>query len=153
MKTIQLKIHPLSAILGAVVVCIGFITLGAASIADVQRVAVINALSIQGAYDPREAVVIREGTPYIVPTGRIFVLTALGSNGDGSSKGESAELTVDGQLELSIIRPASTTSGGERNDSTVRPVPTGFTVSSGSTIEVDGLLTPLGRAWGYLVDA
>jgi hypothetical protein len=147
MRKFSIEVQPLSALVGAVVVCIGFITLGAAAIADLQRVAVVNALKIQGAYDPREAVVVRDGTPYTVPVDKILVLTGLGRS---SASPDSAFILIDGVKEVRLVG-----GGSDFYESGIRPLPSGLTASAGSLVSVDSndFTIKDGRAWGYLVDA
>ena len=107
---------------------------------------------------PRDMVVIREGTPYTVPAGRLFVLTALGAvSGDtGSSPPARTRFLVDGQDEIvgiskvAISDPAFSFPGG--TGTSMQAVPLGFTAQAGSVLTV--LFGPSGltdaRAWGYL---
>ena len=84
---------------------------------------------------------IMEGTPFTVPPGGIFVLTALGAGPAGS---HSTSVLVDGIEEIRSIP--------NRGELTVKPVATGFTVQAGVTITLTNGLGE-GRAWGYVVDA
>lgn len=96
---------------------------------------------------PRDMIQIKEGTPYIVPAGRIFVLTAL-----GTTNSQGARLRVNGQEECygGLINGQAV--AGYSSEFSVAAVPTGFTVGEGATIDVEdsspNALT--GRAWGYL---
>jgi hypothetical protein len=90
--------------------------------------------------NPRDMVQINEGTQYVVPGGKLFVLTALGRTQNGSGSG--VRLTVNGVTEFT--QGSSSGSIGES--------PQGFTIAAGKTIEVqDTIYTGnLGRAWGFL---
>ena len=83
---------------------------------------------------------------FTVPTSKLFVLTALGSDIAASSTNFS--LFVDGVRELQV-RASGGGTGGSWDRPSVKPVAPGFTVSAGSTIEAVGNGA---RAWGYLVD-
>jgi len=96
--------------------------------------------------EPRDMVQIKEGTPFVVPNGKLFVLTGLGDI-YGCSGG--TDLFVDSQQE----ERAGVIAGVVANASTVSPVPTGFAVSAGHTISLTALCgTNAGRAWGYLAN-
>ena len=91
---------------------------------------------------PRDMVQIKEGTPYTVPVGRIFVLTGLGSTLTASGL---TFFKVNG--EDLLIGGWSGGVGGQT--ATVAPIPMGCTVAGGSVISlVSG--AGQGRAWGYL---
>lgn len=95
---------------------------------------------------PRDMVQIREGTAFVVPAGKLFVLTGLGAIMPGPRA-----LRVNGVQELSAgwHEPGP----GIAEVVTVAPVPLGFTVAAGSTVEVGaGAPNGPGRAWGYLAN-
>lgn len=98
-------------------------------------------------HTPRAAdlVQIHQGTPYIVPPGKLFVLTALGSTSGGSAWDEHA-LRVNGQQMLVGVDPGLYAHGP------IAEAPEGFTVPTGVTIEVvpAGGAPTDGVAWGYL---
>lgn len=88
-------------------------------------------------------VVIKEGTPFVVPAGKILVVTSLGATANSVV----VDLLIDGQREVQAV--ANIPTGGP---ATVGALPTGLTVRAGSSVEVlTGSI--YGRAWGYLVDA
>lgn len=93
---------------------------------------------------PRDMVQIKQGSPYVVPAGRLFVLTGIG-NADGLGH---SSLSVDGVTQLTHYTSCSNGGGP-----TVGSVPSGFTVAPGSMIELN---THSGsgqaRAWGYLAN-
>lgn len=100
---------------------------------------------------PRDLVQIREGVSYVVPTGRIFVLTALGGReyaDDCCPFPDDYRLAVNGQVEV-LARPFEAL-----HTPSLRPVPPGFTVASGQTIALSGGATTENdaRAWGYLAE-
>lgn len=90
---------------------------------------------------PRDMVQIKEDVPFVVPAGKLFVLTALGGANVNAS---TAQLFVDGQEEVSARM-----GGGTGYDPRMVPLASGFTVPAGATITVIGF-AHVGRAWGYL---
>ena len=99
-------------------------------------------IEVAGIPDPRNMIVIEEGTPYVVPPGKRFIVTALGVTG---STGLGAILYVDGAWVLFA-------GGGEVS---IAPVPPHFIVESGYVIRPDDNQTgsETARTWGYLIDA
>ena len=89
-----------------------------------------------------------EGQPFVVPTGKIFVLTALGQASWSGSGAPSFE--IDGQDELRVNLGSLSTAS---SSSSVVPVAVGLTASAGSSVSVAGGANGNGRAWGYLADA
>ena len=147
MRSIKFEIHPMSALAGALVVLIALGAVGAARVANLTRVAVVNPLTIRGAYDPRNAVQISEGVPYTVPPSRVLALTAIG---DSSSTSSFVQIQIDGTQ--AFFCNATTTSSSPL---TIKAVPGGLTAAAGSLVTVTASSSPAntGRAWGYLVDA
>jgi len=90
-------------------------------------------------------VLVSEGSAFTVPTGKLLVLTAIGSlvgGGDGT-------VSVDGVV-VARVAPL------QGLDSSVGPtaLARGLTVTSGSTVTANDLAPGNdARAWGYLVDA
>ena len=143
-----MKIELLSALGGAALFGVAFVTAGSAqnprrvspnelTIGDQLTVRVV------GIPEPRNMVVIAEGAPFTVPLGRLFVLTGLGKAGEG---GPLISFTVDGQEELTVRMES--TSGRV----SIRAVPPGLSMASGSVAAVTGGGGDA-RAWGYLIDA
>jgi hypothetical protein len=99
----------------------------------------------------RDMVQIREGTPYAVPAEKMFVLTGVGSSEIRSEAYVS--LRVNGKHELCALVSSNGT-GGSGGSSSVAPVPVGFAVPSGATIDVNDQRedSSWGRAWGYLAN-
>ena len=142
----SLSIHPLSLALGFAFGLVCFLTMGQASI---RASALGSTVRIEYLAHPRDMVQIREGTPYTVPAGKLFVLTAIGLGSSWSSPtGGSCPVRflVNGLDEF-----YSSTSGG------IQEVPTGLAVRAGDVIAlaVGGGSACTGyesrlRAWGYL---
>jgi hypothetical protein len=117
--------------------------------------ALLNPASIRVEYmpHPRDYVQIKEGTPYTVPGGKIFVLTALGSH---NSQGE-AYLQIDGVEELRVRCEQFVFGAGGSpiplgEGISMKRTPIGLTAHAGSVITI---LAGNGkpddcRAWGYL---
>src|SRR5689334_21621039 len=138
------RIHPLSVLLGLALAALCFVTMS--------QTPVIGPAAIRIEYipHPRDMVKIREGTPYVVPAGKLFVLTALGSTYPVSG-GERVRLFVNGQDEA-LTRLSNSYNGSSPSSSDIVPVPPGFTVGAGSVITLleGGPTATDARAWGYL---
>jgi|SRR6266850_3268732 len=130
------SLHPASLVLGLV--------FGVLVLLSMSQVPPLNARGIIVHYgpDPRDMVQIKQGTPYIVPAGKIFVLTGLG--GRDATLGSNYSLLVNGQVEVT-----TTVGNASSAFSFVLPVPAGFTAAAGSTLEAQAG-PGLARAWGYL---
>lgn len=129
-----MRLHFQSVVVGVVAVSIILVSMSQAPVGS------SNAPRIEYGPHPRDMVQIRQGTPYLVPAGQVFVLTGLG--GVQPTQAQLGTLRVNGQVELGYLADHSPS---------VASVPTGFTVAAGSTIEVSGPIGgPEARAWGYL---
>jgi hypothetical protein len=100
--------------------------------------------------NPRDMVQIQGVTPYVVPPGKVFTLTAIGATAS-INNGCSVHLYVNGSSELTAVGAVTS------ETSTVKSVPAGFTVPGGATITLSGdagcnLYDTWLRAWGYLAD-
>ncbi len=142
MKAIQL--HPMSVLLSALM-------LGTCLLVSAQGPPGSN-IRVQGIPTPHEMVQIDSTASYAVPNGMFFVLTALGEN--LFSRNE-IRLNVDGQTVLSSIQHSfSDPNVDGQVGLTMHAVPSGYTVSEGRVITLTNVVvTHVGRAWGYLVDA
>jgi hypothetical protein len=148
----NLTIHTPSALAGAIL--LGLVLVASAAVqgggslipGDFNRVKII------GQPAPHEMVQISGDTPYMVPSGKLFVLTGLGRTEIGNF---TTQLLVDGALAVSAQPYYQLGNGGDVSGvvlgTTVMHVPVGYTAQAGSTLEVTG--SNGGRAWGYLVDA
>src|SRR5688572_20767542 len=136
-----IAIHPVSAG-GATLLAVAFalLTLSAwQTPAPAQPI--VSARAIAGIYDPHSAVVIREGTPYVVPAGKLLVFTGL-----GTTLGGIVGLYIDGGLETSA-------SYGSAGNPSVVAIPPGLTAGAASVVTVGFSSSSTGRAWGFLIDA
>lgn len=139
-----MSIHKPSLVVGASFVAACVVALGAmrASTSPSPAHSAVSYPTVQvaGIPTPGQMVVIKEGTPYVVPAGRRFVLTALGS----PAITQGARLFVDNVQEVDAYPSASTATAS------LVPVPVGFSVAGGATITVVGNFAGTGRAWGYV---
>jgi len=138
----SLSIHPLSLAIG--------LGLGAVCLLSMSQATVISSpLRVEYLAHPRDMVQIREGMPYPVPAGKLFVLTALGTN-SSSSMGSAVQLRVNGQDEASVR--VEYLAVGSPSSSHVVAVPPGMTAAAGAVLEVvyGGNDPADARAWGYL---
>lgn len=139
----SLQLHPLSALVG--------LGLGAVCLVSMSLTVVPTPLRVEYLAHPREMVTIRGATPYVVPAGKVFVLTGLGTT---SPTAWGTAFKVNGVQEVQAVALAPSPG---LNYVTVGAVPPGFTVAAGSTIEVcetngqpSACLEITPRAWGYL---
>lgn len=134
----SISLHPASLALGLVLGGIALLSMSQAIVAT-------SPLRIEYAPHPRDMLTIKGGTPYTVPTGKIFVVTALGNIDGSSGSSQIIGLMVNGQRELVTSSNAITS---------MASIPTGLTAPSGATVElveVNGSQELLKtRAWGYL---
>ncbi len=77
---------------------------------------------------PRDMVQIKEGTPYVVPTGTVFTVTGIGSVYNSAIN---TTILVDNMQELWAFN-----GGGVAGKCSVADVPQGLTVQAGQTITV-----------------
>lgn len=101
---------------------------------------------------PSDYVQILEGTPYIVPAGKLLSFTALGGNVEPPSP-EWAQLLVDGVPFAGAYM--NVLSGASGNGSTMKRLPPGLTADAGSVVTISTTGIPGvndGSAWGHLVD-
>lgn len=134
------RVHPVSLALG--------LALGICAILSMSQASVINTpLRVEYMPHPRDMVQIKEGTPYTVPVGKVFVVTGLGST--AAVNAPMAALAINGTVEATTIVQGC---GGTETRSVVELV-AGLTAPAGSTISVQSNYPDPddGRAWGYLV--
>ena len=117
----------------------------------------------------QDMVRITEGTPYVVPPNKWFVLTALGDKTLDSAcalyyGGGEIQFRVNGVAEIAASRSDfSIVNGGESQMATpvsMKEVPRGFALPAGSVLEVFvTAASPCGafpvdaQAWGFLTDS
>lgn len=101
---------------------------------------------------PTDMVQFGQGSFYIVPPGKIFVLTAMGADGNTSN----VHLRVNAQLEVTSLTQTNAPTGNPSHSLDVpsfRPIPLGFAIPAGSIAELTSDMGNGGEAWGYLADA
>jgi hypothetical protein len=141
-----MRFHPASALLGLAVATLCLFTMSQGTMHALQA-------GVQITYQPhpRDYVQIKENTPFTVPPGKLFVLTALGAT------------VGTGSVRL-LINPGAGTYCGSNEfvefgvpGGSIVPAPLGFTAPAGALLSVvrpsdcTGS-TSWGRAWGYLAE-
>ena len=111
----------------------------AADLGEIDRVAIVNPVKIQGVPTADQMVRIPEGSPFVVPAGKAFVATGLGRS---TGSGTLVWIRIDGLP----VWFGSITSNAE----TTHSVPPGIVAAAGSTVEASGKAA---MVLGYLVDA
>lgn len=146
-----ISIHPLSTLAGAGLLGLVLLASGAVH----QGVAVqqlpfgpSRPVRLAGIPDPTQMLLIREGTPFVVPQGKILVLTGLGGSNHLGANTLEVTLRVDGldEVAASIRMPYG-------QGTTIADAPPGFSLRAGATVEVLSQTGTIGCAWGYLADA
>ena len=148
-NALNISLHPTSLLLGLAVGLLALVTM-AQKPQDIREL-----VRVEYGPHPRDMVVLEESQPggppsYVVPPGKILVITAIGTRQWDSSG--SLKILVDGQNKLYRC------DSGSCIDAiiTMTPVPPHFTVQAGASVDVRGgnsALTDDARAWGYLADA
>ena len=123
-----LTLHPGSALAGAGVLALVLLGTGIAASQDAPQRAMPNYGNL---------VVIRQGTPYTVPEGKVLIVTMLGAN------------TVSGYSELlvnEVVEIGANTMA--ENGTTMTPLPAKYYVPGGAVVSVQNSQDGAGRAWG-----
>jgi hypothetical protein len=161
MEDLHITIHPFSALIGAALVCLTMLTVGAIAVQGSSSTRDVSAIEIVSDPHPREFVRIVEGAPYTVPSGKILVPTAFGSNTwalNGSAPRALYKITADGievWKEMKIGQTLSNVWAFAPNEMTA-VIPTGLAFVEQtlvSVIEEWGSPTSTAILLGYLVDA
>ncbi len=142
----KLQIHPFSALAGAGLLGLVLIASGAAQGHGPVRVRIVNPVEVGGIATPQAIFTVLEKNispeiglpPYMVPAGKLLVITAVGTTG-----GSVCRILVDG---AEVYRGG----GPQRID----PVPPHLTATAGSEVEVgdNNGGTQTGLMWAYLVE-
>lgn len=172
-----ITLHPVSlavgaAALGGVLWLVSAVqapaSTGAATSRAVSQVplTISNPIEVKGVPVPGNMVTIKEGTPYVVPTGRVLVLTALGAVSStlvcssGCSNATEVALLLDGQVEVTTpnatglvasngsLAAMAAFSFGE--GTSMHALPVGCAAKGGVTVTVAAGGGNIARAWGYL---
>jgi hypothetical protein len=163
MRTITL--HPVSILVGAALVgafmlvssamqaSAATVTQGAALARPVSQVplTIDNDVSVLGVPNPKTAVVVYGGSPYVVPAGKRLVVTGLGF---ATHQYNDVVLRINGIAEVAV------SSGGSASSAvpvvvvpTIVPLAQNLVVSTGYTVTLTTNPLSEARAWGYLIDA
>jgi hypothetical protein len=142
------SLHTPSLLIGSLSLAVVLLLTGAGrAVSQAIRVSIQNPIEVAPSPHPSDMVQILEGTPYIVPNGKILVITAVGSVSTVALT--EAQLLIGGAI---VVKVASQSGVGQM--SSVIPVPVGLTASAGQVVTPEDLKSslPHGRAWGYLVN-
>ncbi len=142
MKQLNITIHPFSALIGAALVCLTMLTVGAIAVQGSSSTRDVSAIENVNEPHPRDYVRIEFSTPYTVPAGKLFHLTGLG---DLSVTSQWINFRVDAQIATRAIFQNSLSTNG------ILATTPGVVAASGSVLSVSGANVPV--ALGYLVDA
>jgi hypothetical protein len=141
-RTIQL--HPLSVLVGLGIALLGLVAMGQMAVPS--RTALAHSSMFRQVAHPRDWVVIKEGVPFLVPPGRILVLTGVGAT-------KFSSCAFGGTIRIDGSDAAEGSQYDNNGDASVHGLPVGLSARAGSTVEIDACAAGAGRAWGYLVDA
>jgi hypothetical protein len=147
MKQINITIHPFSALIGAAIVCITMLTVGAVTVQGSSSTRDVSAMENVNDPHPRDYVRIDEGTAYTVPTGKILVITGGNSlSGLGSDDGR---ILFNGVPIVGFMLSGSNFAVGCPGVTFSK----GLAAPSGTVVSLShGNYGPI-VCWGYLVDA
>ncbi len=138
------RTHPLSVLLGLALAGLCVLTMSQSSVTAA-------AVRVEYSPHPKDMVQIKEGMPYVVPSGKVLVVTGLGWVGTNNSFSyQEATLKVNGQsaATVSVIAPSANFASAS-----VQSLATGCTAQVGSLVEPTGGAAGDpndARAWGYL---
>jgi hypothetical protein len=149
MKQVSVTIHPFSALVGMAVLSMVWVTAAAMPLQGSSSDRDVSAIEDVNDVHPRDFVNIRGDQPYVVPEGRLLVLTGGGkSNNTGS-----LVLHVDGLTEVYSTTWNTGTNYGLAICSIIEFPRPGLVVQAGKTVTLGWSPDSTLRAWGYLVDA
>jgi hypothetical protein len=144
MKQLNITIHPFSALAGMALLAIVLVTASAMPLQGSSSTRDVSAIENVNEPHPRDAVRVVEGSPYTVSTGRLLVVTGMGTLHAQSSN---IYVEFDGSTVL--------TTEAHEYDGSVASVPFGLVAAGGQVVSVtDGSHSGnYGVLLGYLVDA
>jgi hypothetical protein len=158
MKQINITIHPFSALIGAAIVCLTMLTVGAVTVQGSSSTRDVSAIEVVSDPHPRDFVRIVEGSAYTVPSGKVLVPTAFGSNQWSLVGGVSPSATyvvLANSVEVWREYKHGSNLGTEvaPNEMTAT-IPTGLSFAEQTLVSVSEYSpTSTGVLLGYLVDA
>ena len=148
MKNINITLQPLSLLVGAALIVVVGLTVsavlpGGPTGRDAQLI------TIDGQHAARDMVIIREGTPYTVPTGKILVVHSFGASFLGADTYALTHLFID-----DINSGSRTIDTISEDFVSVGQFPGGLPAVSGSVVRVENTVNGgPGMAVGHLEDA
>jgi hypothetical protein len=147
MKQINITIHPFSALIGAAIVCLTMLTVGAVTVQGSSSTRDVSAIENVNDPHPRDYVRIDEGTPYTVPTGKILVITGGGCLNGGGTRG--GKIQFNGVIIVGFSQEGWMVNGPD--------IPVNFAeglaAASGTVVSLSRDAGDSILCWGYLVDA
>ena len=156
MKNYEIRIQPFSALAGACLVALGLTATGAFAPQGGPGSRDVNAIENINDPSPSDYVRITYGSPYTVPSEKIFVLTGIACSGfhtwsNGAERRVEYIENGTAAIYVSLFGHEFANSGGRAMSGalSIMPVPKGVSAPSGTVISTgdDGVLM------GYLVDA
>jgi hypothetical protein len=134
-----MKLHIPSALIGAGLLIAGLVTTAFVSPGTYQRVAVIFPVQVQGIPTHDQLVTIPPAQPFVVPTGKVLVMTCVAGQGwfDWT-------ITVDGVAVLG---------GGMNSERSFDVLFWGVPVPEGSSVVITSDVEGAALLLGYLADA
>ena len=149
MKQINITLHPFSALIGAAIVCLTMLTVGAVTVQGSSSTRDVSAIENVNDPHPRDYMRIDEGTPYTVPAGKILVVTGGGCLEGGGTK--------NGKIQFNGVTIVGFSLGGWMvNTGDFDPPATfaeGLAAASGTVVSLSHYQGESIVCWGYLVDA
>jgi hypothetical protein len=155
MKNINITLHPLSVLAGMALLGITLIATSAFAPQGSSSTRDVSAIEVVSDPHPRDYVRIVEGTAYTVPSGKIFVPTAFGSN-QWAFAGRSPRATY--MLMANDVEVWREYKHGSNSGSEVAPnemtatIPMGLSFAEQTLVSVSEY-SGTGVLLGYLVDA
>ena len=146
MKQVNISIHPFSALVGMAVLSMVWVSAAAMPLQGSSSDRDVNAVEVVSDPHPRDFMHLNGSQAYVVPAGKLLVVTAVGmgtqvSTGAGGTYG----MDVEGQAVLRVA--VSHSSGTGAGCGMVELPGGGYVVFPGQSV------TMLPTGWGYLVDA
>ena len=152
MKQLNITIHPFSALAGMALLGLVWVTAGAMPLQGSSSTRDVSAIEVVSDPHPRDYVRVQEGTPYTVPSGRIFVGKGMGFADNPGSSAFSLTMQVNGASVISEYGWHANNAAGMWHDKKLTEIPLGVTAQAGDVVSASSS-RPDGVVIGYLVDA
>lgn len=137
--TRTIRFHPFSLFVGVGFALVGLVAMGQMPAGPHAR---FTPPSLAAIISPKNWIQIVEGSPFVVPAGRVFVPTALGWD-EGANPPARARLYFDG------VEMAAMTYRSDRMP--MGPVAEGLAAGPGTVVSVEGLqANRVAQVWGFL---